>query len=49
MRGLEALDLVVVIDVAMTETARPADTPPASSQLEKWRRPSSRSSSRTTS
>jgi anaerobic selenocysteine-containing dehydrogenase len=36
-QALEALDLVVVIDVAMTETARLADyVLPASSQLEKW-------------
>jgi anaerobic selenocysteine-containing dehydrogenase len=36
-QALEALDLVVVIDVAMTETARVADyVLPASSQLEKW-------------
>jgi formate dehydrogenase len=36
-QALEALELVVVIDVAMTETARLADyVLPASSQLEKW-------------
>lgn len=35
--ALEALDTVVVIDVAMTETARLADyVLPASSQFEKW-------------
>nr|CTQ94534.1 Formate dehydrogenase-O, major subunit (EC 1.2.1.2) [Kibdelosporangium sp. MJ126-NF4] len=35
--ALDALDLVVVIDVAMTETARHADyVLPASSQFEKW-------------
>ena len=35
--ALEALDLVVVIDVAMTETARLADyVLPAPSQFEKW-------------
>jgi anaerobic selenocysteine-containing dehydrogenase len=35
--ALRALDLVVVIDVALTETAREADyVLPASSQLEKW-------------
>ena len=35
--ALEALDLVVVIDVAMTETAKLADyVLPASSQFEKW-------------
>ena len=35
--ALEALDLVVVIDVAMTETARLADyVLPAASQFEKW-------------
>jgi len=35
--SLEALDLVVVIDVAMTETARLADyVLPAPSQFEKW-------------
>ncbi len=35
--ALEALDLVVVIDVAMTETARLADyVLPASTQYEKW-------------
>ena len=36
-QALRALDLVVVIDVAMTETAREADyVLPASSQFEKW-------------
>ncbi len=36
-QAIEALELVVVIDVAMTETARLADyVLPASSQLEKW-------------
>jgi len=36
-QALEALELVVVIDVAMTETARLADyVLPASTQLEKW-------------
>jgi anaerobic selenocysteine-containing dehydrogenase len=36
-QAIEALDFVVVIDVAMTETARLADyVLPASSQLEKW-------------
>jgi formate dehydrogenase len=36
-QALEALELVVVIDVALTETARMADyVLPASSQLEKW-------------
>ncbi|MEE9278691.1 MAG: molybdopterin-dependent oxidoreductase [Myxococcota bacterium] len=36
-QALEALDLVVVIDVAMTETARLADyVLPAASQYEKW-------------
>jgi anaerobic selenocysteine-containing dehydrogenase len=36
-QAIEALDLVVVIDVAMTETARLAHyVLPASSQLEKW-------------
>jgi anaerobic selenocysteine-containing dehydrogenase len=36
-QALEALELVVVIDVALTETARLADyVLPASSQLEKW-------------
>ena len=36
-QALEALDLVVVIDVALTETGRVADyVLPASSQLEKW-------------
>jgi anaerobic selenocysteine-containing dehydrogenase len=36
-QALEALDFVVVIDVALTETARLADyVLPASSQLEKW-------------
>ena len=35
--ALAALDLVVVIDVAMTETARNADyVLPAASQYEKW-------------
>ena len=35
--ALEALDLVVVVDVAMTETAKLADyILPASSQFEKW-------------
>jgi anaerobic selenocysteine-containing dehydrogenase len=35
--ALDALDLVVVIDVAMTETARRADyVLPAASQFEKW-------------
>ena len=35
--ALRALDLVVVIDVALTETAREADyVLPAASQLEKW-------------
>ena len=35
--ALRALDLVVVIDIALTETAREADyVLPASSQLEKW-------------
>ena len=35
--ALEALELVVVIDVAMTETARCADyVLPAASQYEKW-------------
>jgi formate dehydrogenase len=35
--ALDALDLVVVIDVAMTETARHADyVLPAASQFEKW-------------
>ena len=35
--ALDALDLVVVIDVAMTETARHADyVLPAASQYEKW-------------
>jgi formate dehydrogenase len=35
--SLEALDFVVVIDIAMTETARSADyVLPASSQYEKW-------------
>ena len=35
--ALRALDFVVVIDVAMTETAQLADyVPPASSQYEKW-------------
>jgi anaerobic selenocysteine-containing dehydrogenase len=35
--AFEALDMVVVIDVAMTETARTADyVLPASSQYEKW-------------
>lgn len=35
--ALDALDLVVVVDVAMTETARYADyVLPASSQFEKW-------------
>jgi formate dehydrogenase len=36
-QALEALEVVVVVDVAMTETARLADwVLPASSQLEKW-------------
>jgi anaerobic selenocysteine-containing dehydrogenase len=36
-QAIEALDFVVVIDVAMTETARLADyVLPAASQLEKW-------------
>ncbi|MFI6367824.1 molybdopterin-dependent oxidoreductase [Nocardia sp. NPDC050630] len=36
-RALDALDLVVVIDVALTETARHADyVLPAASQFEKW-------------
>ncbi len=36
-QAFEALDFVVVIDVAMTETARQADyVLPASSQFEKW-------------
>lgn len=36
-RAFEALDLVVVIDVALSETARQADyVLPASTQLEKW-------------
>jgi anaerobic selenocysteine-containing dehydrogenase len=36
-RALEALDLVVVVDVAFTETARHADyVLPAASQFEKW-------------
>ena len=36
-KALEALELVVVIDVAMTETARHADyVLPAASQFEKW-------------
>jgi anaerobic selenocysteine-containing dehydrogenase len=36
-RALEALELVVVVDVAMTETARLADyVLPAASQYEKW-------------
>ncbi|MFE0019687.1 molybdopterin-dependent oxidoreductase [Amycolatopsis sp. NPDC059021] len=36
-RALDALDLVVVVDVAFTETARHADyVLPASSQFEKW-------------
>ena len=35
--AMQALDLVVVIDVALTETAREADyVLPASSQFEKW-------------
>ena len=49
-RRCDALELVVVIDVAITETAREADyVLPASSQLEKWEARSSTSSSRGTS